>query len=129
VARCFSAASMKMVNINMAVRNISMKTPRTTDVYGFKVVRTASGLGNMACTAAAAAIAPTIWAMIRSRALSHPIAPTSARATVTCIAKCQQMERREWNGSVLTAGLNSPPLIRKKTQTLTAREKPNANEI
>lgn len=83
VALCFSAASMKMVNINMAVRNISIKTPRVTDVYGFKVVRTASGPGNTACTAAAAAIPATIWVMIRSRAFSHGTPPTSARAIVT----------------------------------------------
>lgn len=29
----------------------------------------------------------------------------------------------------LTAGLNKPPLIRKKTQALTANEKPNASAI
>jgi len=29
----------------------------------------------------------------------------------------------------LTAGLNKPPLMRKKTQTLTASEKPKAREM
>jgi hypothetical protein len=34
-----------------------------------------------------------------------------------------------WKRSRLTAGLKSPPLTRKKTQTLTAREKPKASEM
>jgi hypothetical protein len=42
VARCFSAASMKMVKIRSAVRNISMNKPRTTDVSMSRLVSVCS---------------------------------------------------------------------------------------
>ena len=38
VERCFSAANMKMVKANPAVRNISKKRPRTTDMPAPNVV-------------------------------------------------------------------------------------------
>lgn len=60
VALCFSAASIKMVKINSAVRNISMKRPLITEVFGLRVVRTASSPGMSPDTTAAAAIAPII---------------------------------------------------------------------
>lgn len=42
VARCFSAASMKIVKANIPVRNISMNRPRATDVSSARVVATAN---------------------------------------------------------------------------------------
>jgi hypothetical protein len=42
VARCFSAASMKMVKTSSAVKNISMKSPRATFVSADNVVATAN---------------------------------------------------------------------------------------
>jgi hypothetical protein len=42
VARCFSAASMKMVKTSSAVKNISMKRPRATFVSADNVVATAN---------------------------------------------------------------------------------------
>jgi hypothetical protein len=42
VARCFSAASMKMVKIKSAVRNISMNKPRTIDVSTERLVSVCS---------------------------------------------------------------------------------------
>jgi hypothetical protein len=42
VARCFSAASMKMVKTSNAVKNISMNKPRAAFVSADNVVATAS---------------------------------------------------------------------------------------
>jgi hypothetical protein len=74
------------VKISSAVRNISMKRPRITDVCGvvLNVVRTASGPGKRADTIAAAAIAPTICASITRKPLSQPTAPMRHKPTVTC---------------------------------------------
>jgi hypothetical protein len=83
VALCFSAASMKMVRISKKVRNISMNRPRTTEVSGLNDVRTESGPGNKHDTIAAATIPAKTWARMSSKALSQPMAPTSARAIVT----------------------------------------------
>ena len=83
VALCFSAASMKMVRMSRKVRNISMNRPRTTEVPGLNVVRTESGPGNKHDTIAAATMPARTWARMRSKALSQPMAPASARAIVT----------------------------------------------
>jgi hypothetical protein len=79
VPLCFSAASMKLFHIQLfgsiplynetyivkmscAVKNISIKTPRSKLVFGLvlRVVRISRGPGNNPDTTAAAAIAPTI---------------------------------------------------------------------
>lgn len=59
---------------------------------------------------AAPAIPPSNWLTTRIAARSGVIAPTNARPSET-------------------AGLNSPPEIRKKTQALTQREKPKEREM
>jgi hypothetical protein len=85
VARCFSAASMKIVKTSSAVKNISMKRPRATFVSADNVVATANFCqdmhvlvnllandgngeeshtsGNSAATTPALAMAPMICAM------------------------------------------------------------------
>lgn len=85
VALCFSPASMRMVKHNIAVRNISMKRPRTTDVLQFSPVRTVSGPGNKPDTVAAAAMPAASCEMISRAAFSQPIAPTKARSIDTCV--------------------------------------------
>lgn len=57
-----------------------------------------------------AATEPAIWAQKRQMARMMGIAPTMTMPRVT-------------------AGLKRPPEIRKKTQTLTIREKPKMREI
>lgn len=60
VPLCFSAASIKIVKTNSAVRNISMKRPRVIDVPPAKAVPDVTGPGNRAETRAAAVIPPRI---------------------------------------------------------------------
>lgn len=60
VPLCFSAASMKIVKTNSAVRNISIKRPRTIDVPPPKLVVKVMGPGKRAETIAAAAMPPII---------------------------------------------------------------------
>jgi hypothetical protein len=60
VPLCFSAASMRMVKTNMAVRNISMNRPLTTEVPPPRVVDTFIALGKRQETIPAAAMAPRI---------------------------------------------------------------------
>ena len=132
VARCFSAASMRMVNTRSVVRNISMKSPWARFVPSANVVATVNFCenkrsqlvysvllsengrkrisGNNTFTIPALVMAPTICAMVTTAARVYVRQPTSVKARVT-------------------AGLNSPPLIRKNTHAQTARLNPNDNEI
>lgn len=105
VALCFSAASMKMVKTNPAVKDISMKRPWTTDVPAPRFVVTVRGPGNRHETTAAAEMAPHSWAKNKSSPLKYVTAPTRHIPSVT-------------------AGLNVPPLILKNTRALTASENP-----
>ena len=105
VALCFSAASMKIVKTSWAVRNISMKRPRVMEVPILSAVRTSRGPGNSTLTTAAAVMAPRICDTVRSIPRIYVNAPTRHIPSVT-------------------AGLKSPPEMRKNTQALTAREKP-----
>ena len=75
VALCFSAASMKMVKTSSAVRNISMKRPRVTEVPILSAVRTSSGPGNSTLTTAAAEMAPSICDTVRSTPRIYGSAP------------------------------------------------------
>lgn len=68
-------------------------------------VRTLSGPGKSALTTAAAVMAPRICVMVRRTPRMYGNAPTRHIPSVT-------------------AGLKRPPEMRKKTQALTAREKP-----
>ena len=115
-----------MVNTSRAVQNISMNRPRAVDTSGLSliVVRTSRSPGNRPDTRAAAAIAPTIWAIMEMIILRKPIAPISARPRLTYWKYCQCLPAAA-AGNKHTAGLNKPPLMRKNTQTLTARLKPN----
>ena len=127
VALCFSAANMKMVRRSMKVKNISMNRPRVIDVSRLRVVFTDSGPGNSPDTTAAAAMAPSSCATISSKTFIQPSAPTRPMATVAWVMLAVASELTRL--MVHTAGLNKPPLMRKKTQTVTAKEKPNANEM
>jgi hypothetical protein len=49
VARCFSAASIKMVKTSSIVKNISMKSPRATFVSDANEVVTDKGYQDMKC--------------------------------------------------------------------------------
>jgi hypothetical protein len=83
VPLCFSAASMKIVKTSCAVRNISMKRPRVTDVPGTSVVRTSMGPGNRAETRPADAMPPMIWAMKTTKPRNQPTAPMRHMPKVT----------------------------------------------
>jgi hypothetical protein len=102
---CFSAANMKMVKISSAVSIISMNSPCTTVVPPPKLVCTANGPGNIQLTRAAAVNPPKICTIKSRKPRSHGSAPIRHMPNVT-------------------AGLKRPPLIRKNTHALTAREKP-----
>jgi hypothetical protein len=104
VPLCFSFANMKIVNTNSAVNTASMNTPLANDVSADNVVRTFSGVGNMTETKKLEKIPPASWA------ISSRKNRTGDRVFVSIIAK-------------VTAGLNSPPDMRKKIQTLTMSEK------
>lgn len=106
----FSAARRKIVNINIAVKNISKNIPRTGDMPGARRVVTYNGPGKIAWIIAAAEMAPRHWDIDKRTARVGVITPTRARPSET-------------------AGLKSPPLIRKKTQALTVRLKPKERAI
>lgn len=80
----------------------------------------------MADTTAAAHMPATICAKKHRPARTGLIAPMSKRPSVTWVL-VSAAEFNIWESICrLTAGLNSPPLTLKKTQTLTANEKPKA---
>lgn len=110
VPLCFSAASIKIVNTNCAVKNISMNSPCTTVVPPPSDVCTFNRPGNIHCTSPLAARPPRIWAINNNQPLTHGNAPIRHIPNVT-------------------AGLNRPPLMRKKTQALTASENPKPRYI
>jgi hypothetical protein len=110
VALCFSFAKMKMAKTNPAVRIPSMQTPYTRLDPPTSVVLTLRLVGNKPSTTAEAAIPPASWAKKKKRAHGIGTAPTRTIPSVT-------------------AGLNNPPEMRKKIQTLTIRGKPNIIEI
>lgn len=83
VALCFSAASMKMVESSMKVRNISMNKPLTTEVSLLSAVLTVRGPGKSPETTAAAMMAPSSWATMSRTTLIKPTVPTRAKASVT----------------------------------------------
>lgn len=64
VARCFSAANMKIVKTSCIVKNISMNRPCTTVVGFARVVATLNPPGWRPYTTPEAAIAPSICAMM-----------------------------------------------------------------
>jgi hypothetical protein len=103
---CFSAANMKIVKTSSAVSIISMNSPCTTVVPPPRLVCAARGPGNIQLTRAAAVKLPRICTTKSRKPRSHGRAPIRHIPNVT-------------------AGLNRPPLIRKNTHALTAREKPN----
>lgn len=101
---------MKIVNTNSAVNTASINTPLATLVSALSVVRTFNGVGNMTLTRKLAKMLPAICAVSSNPALDADI------DFVKSIAK-------------VTAGLNNPPDMRKKIQTLTMREKPKTREM
>ena len=107
---CFSFANMKMVKTSSAVRTASMNTPLTSPVPGLSVVLTLKPVGNMTLTRKLLKMLPVTCAT------SNSVARIGLIARHRSIAK-------------VTAGLNSPPLIRKKIQTLTMRLNPKTTEI
>jgi hypothetical protein len=90
---------MKIVKTNCAVKNISINNPCTTVVPPPSEVCTFRPPGNIHCTSALATIPPRIWLRNSSPPRIHGSAPI------------RHMPR-------VTAGLNKPPLMRKKTQAL-----------
>lgn len=60
VDRCFSLASIRIVNTSSAVSNASMKRPLGMEVPLLRVVCTLKGAGNTAITSPEAAIPATI---------------------------------------------------------------------
>ena len=104
VPLCFSFANMKIVKTSSAVNTASMNTPLANDVSADSVVRTFSGVGNMTETKKLEKIPPASWA------ISSRKNRTGVRVLVSIMAK-------------VTAGLNNPPDMRKKIQTLTMSEK------
>ena len=101
---------MKMVKTSSAVRIASMKTPLARLVSALNVVLTLSGVGNMTLTRKLANIEPAICATRSRKKRTGDIALVKSMAKVT-------------------AGLNRPPLMRKKIQTLTMREKAKQRAI
>jgi hypothetical protein len=99
-----------MVKTSSAVRMASMKTPRTMLVSGLSVVRTLKPVGNMTLTRKLEKMLPA------NCATSSSVARTGLTARHSNMAK-------------VTAGLNSPPLIRKKIHTLTMSEKPKTTAM
>lgn len=89
----------------MAVKNISKNNPRTGLIVGANRVVTYNGPGKIAWIIAAAVMAPRHWDTESKAARIGVMTPTRARPSET-------------------AGLKSPPLIRKNTQALTVRLKP-----
>jgi hypothetical protein len=110
VPLCFSVANIKIVNTNWALKNISMKRPCTVEVPPANPVLNVTGPGKRAETMAADAMPPRICDTKSQSPLHQGTAPTMHIPNVT-------------------AGLKSPPEIRKKTQALTASEKPKASEM
>ena len=87
-----------------------MKSPCTLVVPHPRDVWTVKGPGNIQLTSAAAVRPPRICATKSKAPRAHGRAPIRHIPNVT-------------------AGLNSPPEIRKKTHALTASEKPNDNAM
>lgn len=129
-----------MVKTRSDVRNISRKTPRVGVTLLPRVVETLRGPGRMASTTAAAQMPASIWATKQSVARTALMAPMRKRPNVTCLflldmVSCLlsymlsllffEAESGKAKQTKLTAGLNNPPLTRKKTHTLTIRLKPN----
>lgn len=101
---------MNIVNTNSAVSTASMKTPLATLVPELNVVRTFNGVGNMTFTRKLAKMLPA------SCATTSRTHRTGVSARVSSMPK-------------VTAGLNRPPEMRKKIQTLTMSEKPKTREM
>lgn len=122
---------MSTVKTSSHVKNISRKRPWALFVPpASAVLKRIVVDGIMARTTAAAAIPPTSWAMKITRDRMAGTTPISQRASVTfCLLSVLLRESIVDVKMVLTAGLKSPPLTRKKTHTFTARLKPNIKEI
>jgi len=90
VALCFSAANMKMVKTNCAVRNISMKTPCTAFVPPPSDVRITKGPGNKILTMPALDMAPAIWETTMRNPRIQDIAPMrhNPRVTLSTVGCC-----------------------------------------
>ena len=80
----FIAASMMTVMTNIVVVNISMKSPRTTEVPPPRRTWTGDGPGRRADETPAAAMPPRICAEAITRQRIAGTAPTSHRVKVTC---------------------------------------------
>ena len=123
-----SAASIRIVKTSSVVRNISKKSPCTTLVPPTKCTSNNTFLAGMIyLTTAAAAIAPTIWDTRRKADRSGGRFPVIHSDRVTCTSSVLPTMLLPAN-ILLTAGLNNPPLTRKKIQTVIARLNPNTNE-
>ena len=101
---------MKIVKHSCAVNSISITTPCAIVVPADNVVLTFRSPWNSTLTNPAAAIPPHNWTINSNTPLTQEIAPINTIPTVT-------------------AGLNKPPLMRKNTHALAAREKPKLSDM
>lgn len=101
---------MKMVKTSSAVSTASINTPLTRLVPELSVVRTLNVVGNKTLTTKLLKILPDIWATRSNDARTGLIA-------------------RQSNIAKVTAGLKSPPLMRKKIHTFTIRLNPKTMEM
>ena len=129
VALCFSMARKKTVRTRKMVRNISMNKPCETEVPPPREVRTVRGPGRSALVMAAATIPPSSCTTTRRAPRKGGIVRMSTRPRVTFVSHLSDpyatIHLRHFAiCQTLTAGLNSPPLIRKNTPALTASENP-----
>jgi hypothetical protein len=104
VPLCFSFASMNIVKTSSAVKIASINTPCAKLVPSPNVVLTLKLVGKSTLTKKLANILPLICADSNKNARTG-------------------LSARHNNIANVTAGLNRPPLMRKKTQTLTISEK------
>ncbi|KAB8338840.1 hypothetical protein FH972_021784 [Carpinus fangiana] len=96
VALCFSAAIMKMANTSSAVKNISMKRPRTIEVPPPSAVSTAISPGKRAETTPADAMAPVICARTMTAPRIQGTAPIRHMPSVTYGRRVRRAHRGAW---------------------------------
>jgi hypothetical protein len=126
VPACFSAASMKMVKTNCAVRIISMKNPCAIVVVALNVVLTFNPPENRTLTRAAATIPPRTWTITRSAARKMVIEPISHIPKVTC-SSCNHQPPPLYLGSQNThSRIKQPPTNPKKHPRIHRQRKPKA---
>ena len=121
VPSCFSAASMKIVKVNCAVKSISITTPCAGVVPPPSVIPTLRPPWKSPYTIYEAMIVPTVCVTQRRAQRVQVIAPMSAipreiSKTLVSIDSSWRTVKigMQWMGCEHITGLNKPLLIRKK---------------